>query len=42
MQIVYRFEIRPTQEQEQNMFRTLRLCRHLYNRSLEERIASIA
>ncbi|KKM12009.1 transposase [Clostridiales bacterium PH28_bin88] len=40
MQIVYRFEIRPTQEQEQKMFRTLRLCRHLYNRSLEERRAT--
>ncbi len=40
MQIVYRFEIRPTREQEQKMFRTLKLCRRLYNRSLEERIAT--
>ena len=40
MQIVYRFEIRPTREQEQKMFRTLKLCRHLYNKSLEERIAT--
>lgn len=40
MQIVYRFEIRPTQEQEQKMFCTLKLCRHLYNKSLEERIAT--
>ena len=39
MQTVYRFEIRPTGEQEQKMFRILKLCRHLYNRSLEERIA---
>ncbi len=40
MQIVYRFEIRPTREQEQKMFRTLKLCRRLYNRSLEERITT--
>ncbi len=40
VQIVYRFEIRPTQEQEQKMFRTLKLCRHLYNKSLEERIST--
>jgi putative transposase len=40
LQIVYRFEIRPTGEQEQKMFRTLKLCRHLYNRCLEERIAT--
>jgi putative transposase len=40
LQIVYRFEIRPTGEQEQKMFRTLKLCRHLYNKCLEERIAT--
>jgi len=40
LQIVYRFEIRPTPEQEQKMFCTLKLCRHLYNRCLEERITT--
>jgi putative transposase len=40
MQIVYRFAIQPTPEQEQKMFRTLKLCRNLYNQSLEERITT--
>ncbi len=40
MILVYSFEIRPTPEQEQKMFHTLKLCRHLYNRSLEERITT--
>jgi putative transposase len=40
LQIVYRYEIRPTGEQEQKMFRTLKLCRHLYNKALEERITT--
>ena len=40
LQIVYRFEICPTKEQEQKMFHTLKLCRHLYNKALEERITA--
>ncbi len=34
MQITYKFELRPTGEQERRMFRTLTLCRKLYNHSL--------
>nr|WP_242652475.1 transposase [Desulfofarcimen acetoxidans] len=37
LQIVYRFEMRPTKEQQKKMFHTLKLCRKLYNRSLSER-----
>lgn len=40
MILVYSFEIRPTPKQEQKMFHTLKLCRHLYNRALEERITT--
>ena len=37
MVIVNRFNIEPTAEQEQKMFRTLGLCRRLYNAALEQR-----
>lgn len=37
MQTVYRFEIRPTKEQQKKMFHTLKLCRKLYNWALAER-----
>ncbi len=37
MQIVYRYGIYPSREQEQKMFHTLKLCRHLYNAALEQR-----
>ncbi len=40
MRLTYSFVIQPTQEQEQKLFRTLKLCRRLYNRALEERITS--
>lgn len=40
MQIVCRFAIHPTHEQEQRMFYTLKLCRKLYNYSLDERITA--
>jgi putative transposase len=38
--LTYSFVIQPTSEQEQKMFRTLKLCRRLYNRSLAERITA--
>jgi putative transposase len=37
MQITYQFRLYPTREQEQRMFRTLTLCRQLYNTALEQR-----
>ena len=37
MQIVYRFEIHPTKEQQELMFHILKLCRKLYNYALNER-----
>jgi len=37
VQIVYRFQICPTHEQEQKMFYTLKLCRKFYNFALDER-----
>ncbi len=40
MLLTYSFVIQPTQEQEQKLFRTLKLCRRLYNRALEERVTS--
>ncbi len=40
MILVYSFKIRPTPEQEQKMFHTLKLCRNIYNHYLEERITT--
>ena len=37
MQMVYRFEIHPTKEQQSLMFYILKLCRKLYNHALNER-----
>ncbi|MCG9966651.1 transposase [Pelotomaculum terephthalicicum JT] len=37
MQTVYRFEIKPTYQQQMIMFQTLKLCRNLYNWALSER-----
>ncbi|SFG64428.1 putative transposase [Desulfotomaculum arcticum] len=37
MIIVHRFHIEPTKEQEQKLFRTLTLCRWLYNAALEQK-----
>lgn len=37
MIIVHRFNIKPTKEQEQKLFKTLTLCRRLYNTALEQR-----
>jgi putative transposase len=38
MNAVLRFELKPTGEQEQQLFYTFDLCRKLYNHALEERI----
>jgi putative transposase len=37
MIIVHQFNIQPTNKQEQKLFRTLNLCRRLYNVALEQR-----
>jgi len=37
MIVVHRFYIKPTKEQEHKLFKTLTLCRRLYNAALEQR-----
>ena len=37
MPLAFRYEIKPTVEQQNKMFEILRLCRRLYNSALEER-----
>jgi putative transposase len=36
----YKYKLKPTSEQEQELERVLSLCRHLYNAGLEERITA--